>query len=204
MTVFITSDTHFSHANILTAGRGRPFRSISEHDNALVDNWNSVVTPADTVIHMGDVAMSHRAESLPIINRLNGKKILIPGNHDYVSATEKASRREKYFSLYKEYFTIWSDCVVIFGRVVLSHFPPAEILDHSDEERYPEMRPALRENAVYLHGHTHQDYTRTILSNGSVAISVGVDANNYTPVSLDNIPELSVTEREWIWQATHS
>ena len=117
MSIFLISDTHWSHANILTMGDGRPFDSIGEHNQVLIDNWNSVVTKRDTVIHLGDVAFSNRTQSLPTLNMVKGRKILIPGNHDYVSGVEKQSKREKWRPIYGEYFDkIWKDTVKI-GRV---------------------------------------------------------------------------------------
>lgn len=202
MTVFITSDTHFRHKNIPFMGDGRPFETIEEHDAALAENWNRTVRPRDTVIHLGDVAMSTRIESLKILDSLNGRKILVPGNHDYVSAVETESRRERYAPVYARVFDkVWPD-MVRFGRVVMSHYPPAEIPDHGEEDRYPQMRPELFEGALYLHGHTHQGHTHTQLPGNALAISVGVDANSYRPVSIDMIPELTPHEREWIWYAT--
>ena len=79
MTVFVTSDTHFGHANIIKYCN-RPFDSVEEMDEALVQNWNSVVKAGDKVYHLGDVTMTSKA--LDIMSRLNGRKVLIRGNHD--------------------------------------------------------------------------------------------------------------------------
>ena len=81
----------------------------------------------------------------------------------------------------------------------MSHYPPIEIPDHG-EERFEHMRPASNSARVFFHGHSHQAHTHTPLPGGAVAISVGVDANNYTPVSIDNIAELTPQDRELIWQ----
>jgi calcineurin-like phosphoesterase family protein len=86
VTLFVISDTHFGHANILTF-RGqdgaliRPgFSSVEEMDEFMVERWNSVVRPSDHVYHLGDVTM--KAPGLGIVKRLNGKKRLVRGNHD--------------------------------------------------------------------------------------------------------------------------
>lgn len=81
---FFTSDTHFGHQNILRLSK-RPFRTISEHDEALVRNWNEVVGAADTVYHLGDFAygLDEDANRLEwLFARLNGRKYLVLGNHD--------------------------------------------------------------------------------------------------------------------------
>lgn len=187
MSIFITSDSHFSHASILTLGDGRPFDSISHHDEMIINNWNSVVGHDDIVIHLGDVAMSHREESLAKLDRCMGRKFLIPGNHDNVSSVVTNAKRERFLPLYRKYFErILPECVIL-GNVAMSHYPPAEIRDHGDKDRYPKLRPALSDGMLYLHGHTHQLHVETILSNKSRAVSVGVDANDFTPVDIESI-----------------
>lgn len=84
MSSFFISDTHFSHKGIVTfehEGKPlRPFKTVEEMDETLVNNWNSVVNAGDTVYHLGDVVINRRA--LPILNLLHGRKVLIKGNHD--------------------------------------------------------------------------------------------------------------------------
>jgi len=70
MTVWFTSDWHFGHRNILTLGQGRPFSSIEEHDEFLIDRYNAVVRDDDVVWVLGDVAMGNIGESLAKCARL--------------------------------------------------------------------------------------------------------------------------------------
>ncbi len=86
---FVISDTHFGHKGIVefTVNNDdpnspplRPWDDIDEHDAALVANWNGVVGPKDTVYHLGDVVINRRC--LKILDQLNGRKILVKGNHD--------------------------------------------------------------------------------------------------------------------------
>lgn len=74
---FVTADPHFGHALM---SKLRPWDTIEEHDEALIERWNSVVNPTDRVYVLGDVAMNRRC--LPTIGRCNGKKVLVKGNHD--------------------------------------------------------------------------------------------------------------------------
>lgn len=97
MSRFFISDTHFGHAGILTFLRNdgtklRDFASLEDMHEHIVLCWNDKVTPGDTVYHLGDVALHHK--HLPILERLNGRKILIRGNHD----TAKLSQYAKYFA----------------------------------------------------------------------------------------------------------
>ena len=80
--VFLISDTHFFHHKILQfEAAARPFSNVEEMNEAIVDNWNRVVTKRDTVWHLGDVIFGGY-KNFHILDRLNGNKNLILGNHD--------------------------------------------------------------------------------------------------------------------------
>lgn len=80
--VFFIADTHFSSER-LRLYENRPFPTTEEMDRALIDNWNAVVSDEDTVWHLGDFgAEGHEAE---ILSKLNGKILLVKGNHDTFS-----------------------------------------------------------------------------------------------------------------------
>lgn len=127
MTIWLISDTHFGHANIIEYC-GRPFASADEMDEALVDNWNRVVGKRDHVYHLGDVAM--RAQHLRIVKRLNGELRLVPGNHDVFKT------RQYLDAGFKEI----KGARVLDG-LVLSHFPV-----------HPATLDRFRGN---VHGHIH-------------------------------------------------
>src|SRR5581483_5246031 len=81
MAELFTSDTHFGHKNVIRYDE-RPFRDMDHMREMLIKNWNDTVTPSDTVYHLGDVAFLGTTATREIVNRLNGRKILIRGNHD--------------------------------------------------------------------------------------------------------------------------
>lgn len=84
--VFLVSDTHFGHAGVCrfthndTGIKIRPWDNPDEMDEAMVKMWNDTVRPNDKVYHLGDVVINRK--SLQILDRLNGDKVLIRGNHD--------------------------------------------------------------------------------------------------------------------------
>lgn len=79
--IFVIADTHFGHKKVLDfEASKRPFKTIEEHDEALVENWNREVKKHDTVWHLGDVCFDR--SRLPILARLKGLKKLVAGNHD--------------------------------------------------------------------------------------------------------------------------
>jgi len=80
MGIWFTSDTHFYHKNIIKF-TNRPWNTVEEMNNALINNWNEVVKPNDTVFHLGDFAFTSNGNWKKLINELNGKIYLILGNH---------------------------------------------------------------------------------------------------------------------------
>ena len=81
MKVFVIADTHFGHENIIKYCN-RPFSTIGEMDQKLIDNWNQTVSNKDTVLVLGDFGLGNKEYVSNIVKALNGKKILIMGNHD--------------------------------------------------------------------------------------------------------------------------
>ena len=71
--LFFTADTHFGHANIIKYCH-RPFATVEEMDEALVRNWNAVVSPDATVFHLGDFALDSKERWKELFERLNGKE----------------------------------------------------------------------------------------------------------------------------------
>lgn len=183
MTIFHTSDTHLFHTNVVKYD-ARPATSIEEHDEMIIRRWNDVVMPWDTVVHHGDVALGQWPVGIQKVHRLNGYKVLIPGNHDRISSVEKEARREKYRADYTAVFQeVWSEVVeYTLGNyeVILSHYPYED--DHTSEPRYMDIR-AKDEGLPIIHGHTHSTEKISYSKNGSLQVHVGVTAWDYRPVS---------------------
>ena len=169
---YFISDTHFTHTGAALHHSARPFATIDEHDRALIEAWNSVVTPGDTVWHLGDFG-SDRPDPKAmrrIFSQLRGSKHLILGNHD-----QAASVRELGWSSVRDYAEIAIDK----QRLVLSHYP---------------MRVwnGMRRGGVQLYGHCHAR-----LPGNRQSIDIGVDVMGWAPVTwpqikakLDLLPEL--------------
>lgn len=87
--IWITSDTHFSHALMISPERmgeewARPWATVEDMDEAMITNWNRRVSPGDTVWHLGDVALrGGKGRLREIRKRLNGRINLVKGNHDW-------------------------------------------------------------------------------------------------------------------------
>lgn len=189
MAIFFTSDHHFQHHNIIKYC-GRPFQHSWEMDATLILAWNDTVDINDTVYHLGDFSMN-KAAVPEVLFKLHGVKHLICGNHDKpfneVYGISPAAQN-RWQSLYKEAgFATVSRCLFmeIAGQTVqLNHFPyrnPA-----APDQRYQEHRP-VDDGGWLLHGHQHNPPERRIRQR---MIDVGVDANQYKPVSLAAIEQI--------------
>lgn len=215
MTVWFTSDSHFGHDRIISLSN-RPFKDVNHMNEMLVKNWNEVVGLDDHVFHLGDVALGSFASSIAYVGRLNGFKHLIVGNHDRlfidpdVKNIEKANRyadrfRQSYYDVFtsvnegdglhaaerlfipeiKVNLTKGMSAATDVWR--LSHFPYTG--DSHDKPRYDAIRP-VDDGKTLLHGHTHSNDKVSYSANGTLQIHVGVDSNDYRPVSEEEISNL--------------
>lgn len=125
MKIFVISDHHFNHKNIIRYCN-RPFSSVKQMNEVMIERWNNVVDKNDLVFHLGDFALGNRESIRKIRQRLNGTIILLKGNHDY---------------------KIDEDCGFIIvrgsiqlGNLILTHRPLQKVLD----------------GFVNIHGHIHE------------------------------------------------
>lgn len=169
--IYFTSDLHFDHAKIIEYCK-RPFDSVEEMNKTIVENINSVVTDKDTLYILGDICFSKRTTYF--LEQINGRKIIIMGNHDNDNDMLEASRkniidwRKSYceFKYYKK-------------RFILFHYP----IEFWNKGFY---------GSIHLHGHSHNSKPLTVKNR----IDVGVDAWNYKPVSIDEIMEFVVNNKD--------
>lgn len=115
--VFLVSDTHFGHAGICKftdkdSKPVRPWDDAEKMNEDMVELWNQTVGPKDKVYHLGDVVINRRY--LSILERLNGDKVLIKGNHDLF----KLDDYTKYFRDIRAYWPM--------NKFLLSHIPVHE------------------------------------------------------------------------------
>lgn len=181
---FATSDHHFGHERIIALSQ-RPFASLDDMHSALIANWNAVVGPEDVVLHLGDLALGNREESIALTGTLNGHKYLVPGNHDPLSTVYKCSTALKRRTLDTLAMYGWEVLPELVAgtrggrRILASHYPYA---GSPGSERHASMHPADA-GLPLLHGHTHN---RGIGMHGHM-FHVGVDGNAFTPVAMTTI-----------------
>lgn len=168
MNVYLTSDTHYFHDNIIKYCN-RPFSSTEEMNEVMIQRWNEIVGPDDTCIHVGDLSagLKGRTEELKsLIGRLNGKKILIRGNHDHQTD-------EWYISAG---FSSVHDHINCEG-ILFVHYPLEQLVTRvNDLSQFGEVD-------FVIHGHTHKTDTPEYENHYNVA----VDRNDFRPICMDTI-----------------
>lgn len=182
MTTWFTADLHFGHRNIIDYC-DRPFDDVDQMNETIVDNWNETVAHDDTVWVLGDVAMGNFDDSIALVGRLAGHKILVAGNHDrcWFGHGERSEEwAPRYMDAGFEQIVQGTTHVDVGDhRVLVCHFPYEG--DSQDEERYVEHRP-VDEGEWLIHGHVHGEWA----TNGRM-INVGVDVRDHRPISAEAI-----------------
>lgn len=181
---FVTADSHFGHARIVELAQ-RPFASLAEMDAEMVRRWNAVVGPEDVVLHLGDLALGELEVSLGMTSALNGRRLLVPGNHDRVSPARQSMRAvERFRPLYEEAgWDVLPETIqgVRRGRELLASHYPYRFGEPPAGRRKPH---APRWSGLPLiHGHTH------VRDRGAEGYQfhVGVDAFEFAPVHFEVI-----------------
>ena len=197
MTIFIASDLHINHSNILKycpnrmSGRPLPESGTEEYkseihrmNELIISNWNSVVDPDDEVYILGDVAMGQIHLSPVLIRRLNGKKYLIAGNHDKTLRKLIDNNPEELGDLF-----VWiKDVHEMFWKVGDLKVPI--FMSHYPVSHWNMMVSDYNKTSIHFHGHLH-------CSNGKHAhdgaiMDVGIDGNDLFPYSLEEAVKLAL------------
>lgn len=163
---FYTSDLHLFHKNIIKY-ENRPFQSVEEMNQTIIDNWNQRVRDKDEIYILGDFAFCKGESANEVLSQLNGKKHLIVGNHD-------SFLRDRQFDASKfEWIRHYAEVKDSGYRVVLFHYPIA-------------VWDCQHHGAVHLYGHVHSNTAdhHPLLVNLQNAYNVGVDVNDFRPKTL--------------------
>ena len=167
--IFVISDTHFGHKNILNFKNAegqslRVFEDVNQMNEHMIERWNSVVRPEDKIYHLGDLIV--KGDDWALLGRLQGHKRLILGNHDYPN-----------MRLYQPYFEdIYS--TRLLDKLLLSHIPIHPL--------------SLGKAIANVHGHVHNNVKPDHF--GKQYVNVSVEVVDYTPVAWEDLKQL-VQER---------
>lgn len=175
---FYISDWHYGHANCIGFDN-RPFNNVEEMNSALIANWNKAVAPEDTVYVLGDMFWKTTSDSVKVLDKLNGTKILVKGNHD---RCDNENFRHA-FARITDYLEVNDD-----GRkVVLCHYPIPCFKNHFY-------------GWYHLYGHVHSSFEHNMIESfrrqmtelydkqcSMFNVGVMMPWMNYTPKTLDQI-----------------
>lgn len=175
---YFTSDQHFRHNNILKF-ENRPYSSIEEMEEELINSWNSTVSKNDIVYHLGDFVFGGITKWREVLPKLNGRIILIKGNHD----NDKVVRKALSEGLIDELHMVGHYFKHEKNEFWLTHYP---------------MEIGLRPNKWSIHGHIHSTPSRHVNQ-----INVGVDSGVVnrafgSPISLSEIMYIVEHRREQV------
>ena len=153
---YLIGDPHWDHENIIKYS-SRPFSTVEEMNRAIINNWNNVVNPEDTVYLVGDISM--KRSSLSLLSELKGRKILIKGNHDVWKL--------------KDYLPYFEDirAYTVYDNVIISHIP----IYKGPSERFKGN----------IHGHLHEKRVMIGDKIDPWYYNVSVEQINYTPMLLE-------------------
>lgn len=184
-TLWFTSDTHFGHSNICRATTKwegadnvtRDFKSLDHMNDTLVNNINEVVGVDDILIHLGDWSFGGFENIELFRNRINCKNIhLVFGNHDHHIRRNKGDV-QSLFSSVQDYLMIdlrmhKPGNIVDRHTLICMHYPIASW-------------DGMNDGNIHLHGHVHLPNNQRVAD--GMAMDVGVDGNNYYPISIENV-----------------
>jgi calcineurin-like phosphoesterase family protein len=192
--IWFISDTHFGHASTFNKFRVhidacrfnvqalaavdeernecncpfmRPFTSVEEMDETLVENWNKVVRPQDKVYHLGDVAI--KKPYVATVKRCNGHKRLVRGNHD-----------------------IWA--MGIYLHAGFEEIYGSRKLEDMLFTHIPVHPESLRHNWTNVHGHVHSNVPA--LHFGPRYVNICVEVTEYRPLAFEEVRQRVREQRE--------
>ena len=166
--VFFTADTHFGHRNII-AYANRPFASVEEMDEVLIERWNERVRPHDVVYHLGDFSLTRGPRTGEILRQLNGEIHIVWGNHDRAAY----AIRERFASCH-DYLQI-----TVEGQFVVCFHYALRVWNKSHRGSWQ------------LYGHSHGTLPDDPHAR---SMDVGVDCNDFYPFSYDEVAQHMTTK----------
>ena len=159
MNVFVISDHHFYHENIIRYCN-RPFKDIKHMHNEIINKWNSVVKDSNTVLHLGDFSFGSKKMVSNIREKLNGKIYMIKGNHD-----------KHGLKWYSDTGIMMIKNPFMIGNFLFSHASKYDI----------------EKNIINIHGHSHNKVQFIKESRERKWYNISVENINYTPIRIGDL-----------------
>ena len=171
---YYISDLHLGHYNIIRLCN-RPFKTVEEMDETIINNWNAVVKPEDNVYIGGDFCFKSGKNPKEYLEKLNGHKYFIIGNHDKVVLKDPVCRR--YFEEIRDYMEVKDGNNII----AIEHYPLVEW-------------NGFFRGTLHFYGHIHnntENNTYKIIKQILNAYNIGADILDFTPRTLSEVIALN-------------
>lgn len=154
----------------------RGFKTIEEHDETIIQNWNKLVSWNDEVWLLGDVMLNDNESGIRKLNQLAGKIYILAGNHD------STNRIQMYANVRPTILTMGLAYILKYQgyHFYLSHYP---VLCSNNDSDKP-----LKQQMICLCGHKHTTDKFCDMDKG-VIYHVELDCQGNKPVLLDDIIE---------------
>jgi calcineurin-like phosphoesterase family protein len=163
---FVTADYHFGHRAMLRY-EPRPWSSVEEMNQGLIDRWNAKISKTSVVYHLGDFSFCNVNRTLEILDQLNGIIRLVLGNHEGHKKPLSKRLLERFDWVRNYYESKTEDGI----KVVMFHYP---ILSWN-KAHY---------GSWHLHGHSHGN----LFDEGTRRLDVGINTHpDYEPYSFSEI-----------------
>lgn len=191
--IYWTSDWHIGHKAVIDFSN-RPFKDCDDMHRVLINNYNSTVGTHDICYFLGDMGMTAGPEIKKVVQKLNGTKILVQGNHD---------KKGRQFWMDCGFVTVMNTGSIVIAKqmVTFSHCPlrgvfredttnmrgakPGEMWHK--EERHGPLYSLPDFGQFHLHGHTHAPNNGKSTVKQDKQWDIGVDGNKYRPVSISQV-----------------
>lgn len=176
--IWFTADYHLLHTNVIKYD-SRPFETVEQMTAIIIQNHNELVKPDDIVFNLGDFALGNSQQAYNILRQLNGRHILIKGNHEK-TVIDNSKLRNAFEGIF-DYLEITVHEPKLYKEqqiICLFHYPIHEwnVAHHG---------------AWMLHGHSHgaDNYDSSFK-----ILNVGIMLNNYKPFSYKQIKDIMATK----------
>lgn len=174
--LWLTADEHYHHRRILQYQK-RPFSTVEEMNDRLIEAHNSVVGDEDVVIHVGDFSFGKAEDFARVAERLAGAHFFMDGSHDRSMreffAEGHGEGSQRLFLLPKLFeFTFQKT------KVVLCHYA----MENWWASHYGR-------SSVHFHGHSHGRFC-----SAKQAVDIGVDTNNFLPYQIEDAISLALAK----------
>lgn len=175
------ADTHFFHARVIQYSK-RPWETSEDMTEGLIRNWNARVAKNDRIFVLGDFAFGNKTLIRELVPRLNGKKMLVKGNHDNNRGTFYVEAGFASTSHFPVFYT--NPAQGITERFLLSHEP---------------IFPTVGD-LINIHGHLHDGVNPAFYAPQHICVSA--EMVNYRPISLPEImAKLKEKNDNFTWNA---